>query len=110
MPTKILLELQLRATRTSWNSLISLERIWEKINMSQKAVNGPQKLDQKKREIIPFKLGRKMSGIQKRYSAQEKTKIVLEILKGELTQSQITAKYGIHSTQLYKASAGRYYL
>ncbi len=42
-----------------------------------------------------------MSGIQKRYSAQEKTKIVLEILKGELTQSQITAKYGVHSTQLY---------
>jgi putative transposase len=38
---------------------------------------------------------------RKRYNAQEKTKIVLDILKGELTQNQLTAKYGVHSTQLY---------
>lgn len=38
---------------------------------------------------------------RKSYSAQEKAKIVLEILKGELTQSQITSKYGVHSTQIH---------
>jgi len=42
-----------------------------------------------------------MSDVRKRYSAQEKAKIVLEILKGEMTQSQITAKYGVHATQLH---------
>ena len=42
-----------------------------------------------------------MTGVRKSYSAQEKAKIVLEILKGELTQQQITAKYGVHSTQLH---------
>ena len=40
-----------------------------------------------------------MSNVRKSYSAQEKAKIVVEILKGELTQQQITAKYGVHSTQ-----------
>ncbi len=44
-----------------------------------------------------------MSGLRKRYSVQEKLKIVLEILKGELRQSQLTSKYGIHSTQLHQA-------
>ena len=38
-----------------------------------------------------------MTDVRKSYSAQEKAKIVLEILKGELTQQQITAKYGVHS-------------
>ena len=42
-----------------------------------------------------------MANVRKRYSADEKAKIVLEILKGELTQQQITAKYGVHSTQLH---------
>jgi transposase-like protein len=42
-----------------------------------------------------------MANIRKRYNAQEKAKIVLEILKGNLTQSQITTKYGVHSSQLY---------
>ncbi len=42
-----------------------------------------------------------MSRNRKRYSAQEKTKIILDVLKGELTQNQLTAKYGVHSTQLY---------
>lgn len=40
-----------------------------------------------------------MSNLVKNYSAQEKAKVVLEIFKGELTQQQITAKYGVHSTQ-----------
>jgi transposase-like protein len=39
--------------------------------------------------------------LRKRYGAEEKAKIVLEVLKGELTQSQITAKYGVHNTQLH---------
>jgi transposase-like protein len=42
-----------------------------------------------------------MTGIRKRYNAQEKARIVLEILKGELTQSQLTTKYGVHSTQIH---------
>lgn len=42
-----------------------------------------------------------MANVRKRFSADEKAKIVLEILKGELTQQQITAKYGVHSTQLH---------
>ena len=42
-----------------------------------------------------------MADVRKRYSAQEKAKIALELLKGEMTQSQITAKYGVHSTQLH---------
>ncbi len=42
-----------------------------------------------------------MAGIRKKYSAEEKAKIVLEILKGEKTQSQLTAKYSIHSSQMY---------
>lgn len=42
-----------------------------------------------------------MVNVRKRYNAQEKAKIVLDILKGEMTQSQIIAKYGIHSSQLY---------
>lgn len=42
-----------------------------------------------------------MTGIRKKYNAEEKAKIVLDILKGEMTQSQLTAKYGIHSSQMY---------
>lgn len=42
-----------------------------------------------------------MANVRKRYTAEEKAKIVLEILKGELTQQQITAKYGVNSTQLH---------
>ena len=38
----------------------------------------------------------------KQYSAEEKTKIVLETLKGELSMAQISSKYGIHTTQLKK--------
>lgn len=41
-----------------------------------------------------------MGSVRKRYSAEEKVRIVLEVLRGELTQQQLTAKYGIHNTQL----------
>ena len=36
----------------------------------------------------------------RQYSAEEKAKIVLEVIKGELTIAQITSKYGVHSTQI----------
>jgi transposase len=36
----------------------------------------------------------------KQYSAEEKVKIALEALKGELTLAQITSKYGVHATQI----------
>ena len=41
-----------------------------------------------------------MSTIRKKYGPQEKAKIALEALKGELTQSQMTAKYGVNNTQI----------
>ena len=42
-----------------------------------------------------------MSKKRKTYSSEEKAQIVMELLKNELTQSQITSKYGIHATQLH---------
>lgn len=36
----------------------------------------------------------------KQYSAQEKTKIALEALKGDLTMAQISSQYGVHATQI----------
>lgn len=39
--------------------------------------------------------------MKKKWSAQEKAKIALEALKGLETQSQLTARYGVHSTQLF---------
>ena len=41
-----------------------------------------------------------MSEKRKRYSPAEKAKIAVEAIKSELTLAQITAKYGIHSTQV----------
>ena len=41
-----------------------------------------------------------MSKKAKQYSATEKTKIVLEAIKSELTIAQISSKYGVHSTQI----------
>lgn len=41
-----------------------------------------------------------MSVKPKKYSAQEKAKIALEALKGNLTQNEITKRYGVHSTQI----------
>lgn len=36
----------------------------------------------------------------KQYSSEEKTKVVLEVIKGELSMAQISGKYGIHTTQI----------
>lgn len=40
-----------------------------------------------------------MPGKYKKYTAQEKTKIALEALKGDLTINEITSKFGVHATQ-----------
>lgn len=39
---------------------------------------------------------------KRQYTAQEKVKIVLAMLKGESTQNELTSLYGVHSTQLYQ--------
>jgi len=36
----------------------------------------------------------------KQYSAAEKTKIVIEAIKSEMTIAQISSKYGVHATQI----------
>ncbi|WP_341756042.1 MULTISPECIES: IS3 family transposase [unclassified Candidatus Tisiphia] len=36
----------------------------------------------------------------RQYSVEEKSKIVIETIKGELTIAQITSKYGVHATQI----------
>jgi transposase len=36
----------------------------------------------------------------KQYSAEEKAKIAIEAIKGELTMAQISSKYGVHCTQI----------
>ena len=41
-----------------------------------------------------------MSKKAKQYSATEKTKIVIEAIKAEMTIAQISSKYGVHSTQI----------
>jgi transposase len=43
--------------------------------------------------------------MKKHYTAQQKSKIVLEILKEEHSIAQIASEYGIHSNQLYKWKA-----
>jgi len=37
---------------------------------------------------------------RKKHSTQTKVNVVLEVLKGEKTIAEITAKYGIHATQI----------
>ena len=37
---------------------------------------------------------------RKKHSTQTKAKVALEALKGEKTTAQITAKFGIHVTQI----------
>jgi hypothetical protein len=37
----------------------------------------------------------------KQYSAEEKTKVALEAIAGELTMAQITSKYGVHAKASY---------
>jgi len=41
-----------------------------------------------------------MSKMRKTYTASDKAKIALEALKGDMTLSQLTAKYQVHSTQI----------
>jgi transposase len=36
----------------------------------------------------------------KEYSSEEKAKVALEALKGEMTIAQISSKYGVHATQI----------
>jgi transposase len=46
--------------------------------------------------ILEIKMGKK----RQHYSSEEKAKIILEVLRGNLTQSQITSKYGVHASQI----------
>ena len=41
-----------------------------------------------------------MSEKVKKYTPAEKAKIALDAIKGEQTLAQITAKYGVHATQI----------
>lgn len=41
-----------------------------------------------------------MSKKAKQYSPEEKAKIAIEAIKGELTMAQISSKYGVHATQI----------
>jgi transposase len=43
-----------------------------------------------------------MSKTRRKHSGEFKTKIVLEMLKGVETPSEISSKYGIHPTQVTK--------
>jgi transposase len=36
------------------------------------------------------------------YSAEEKAKVALDVIKGEMTIAQISSKYGVHSTQIVR--------
>jgi transposase-like protein len=47
------------------------------------------------------KNGNYMSKKAKQYSATEKTKIVLEAIKAEMTIAQISSKYGVHATHVW---------
>ncbi len=41
-----------------------------------------------------------MSKKAKTYSAQEKAKVEMEAIKGDLTMAQISSRYGAHATQI----------
>lgn len=43
-----------------------------------------------------------MTIIRKKHTVQLKAKVALEAIKGEKTGAEITAKYGIHATQINK--------
>jgi len=43
--------------------------------------------------------------MKKHYTAEQKAKVVLEILKEERTMAQIASEHGIHPNQLYKWKA-----
>ena len=58
---------------------------------------------QNRRNEIEFsskERGLEMTKKARQYSAEEKAKIVVEAIKGELTIAQITSKYGVHTTQI----------
>ena len=38
----------------------------------------------------------------KKYSSEEKVKVAIDAIMGEMTISQITSKYGVHENQIYK--------
>jgi transposase len=38
----------------------------------------------------------------KQYSAEEKAKVAIEAITGEMTIAQITSKYGVHANQIYR--------
>ena len=40
----------------------------------------------------------RMTGKRKRYAADFKAKVALEVLRGELTIAQLVAKHGVHQT------------
>lgn len=41
-----------------------------------------------------------MAGQRKRYSADLKTKVALEAIRGQKTANEIAAEYGVHPTQI----------
>lgn len=41
-----------------------------------------------------------MSKKAKTYTAQEKAKVAMEAIKGELTMAQLSSQYGVHATQI----------
>ena len=41
-----------------------------------------------------------MSAQRKRYSAEEKTRVALEALKGQKTLNELAAEYGVHPSQI----------
>ena len=41
-----------------------------------------------------------MSKKAKTYTAQEKVRVAMEAIKGELTMSQLSSQYGVHATQI----------
>jgi transposase len=41
-----------------------------------------------------------MSKKAKQYTAQEKARVAMEAIKGELTMVQISSQYGVHATQI----------
>ena len=41
-----------------------------------------------------------MSKKAKQYSAQEKAKVAMEAIKGDLTMAQISSQYGVHASQI----------
>ena len=41
-----------------------------------------------------------MSKKARTYTAQEKAKVAMEAIKGEMTMAQLSSRYGVHATQI----------